>query len=333
MLKLANYFAGAFVAVSISILQPVVGQTVNWDMSNEYNKSNAKYDSIFAEFLKTASAGKIVITNHYGGALGYKSKDHWSAVEEGGVVVASTYTGVFAGIDPVFSLVSMPFLARNVDESKKLVDAARPAYEKAFAKGRQKLLLTVPFPPVGIWAKRRVSTMEELKGLKIRTYDKTSTITLRNAGASAIQLSWADIVPALSTGTIHAVLTADEAGLNSKFYEHMKFFNAINFVAGTSMFHMNLKAYEALSPALQKTVIKAAKQTEDQAWSEIKQRVDDARANLGKEGVTVVWENQMSAAFTVSLQNAAKPVIDGWRDSMPKGEADKILVDYRAMLQ
>ena len=131
-------------------------QDVAWDMPNEYGETSVsgEADKIFAARLAANSDGRIVITNHFGGSLGYKSKDHWAAVEDSAVPIASTYTGVFTGFDPIFLLNNMPFMATNPTQSKALIDATLPYYAEAFAKGNQILLLTEPWSPVGIWSKR-----------------------------------------------------------------------------------------------------------------------------------------------------------------------------------
>ncbi len=308
-------------------------QTHRWDMPNEYAKASGHYyDEIFADKLRAATDGAIDITNHYGGALGYKSRDHWKVVEDGAAQLASTYTGVFAGIDPIFLLVSMPFLARNIDESRALYEAARPSYAAAFEKGNQKLLLAVPFPPVGIWSKQPVTNLEELAQIRIRTYDKTSTVALNAAGANAVQLSWADIIPALTTGTIDAVLTAGEGGVLSSFYEHMDHFNAINYVAGTQMFHINRDIFDSLSPELQETIEQVAIEIEDEAWEAIKDRVDNSYVRMGEVGVTVVTEDDLQEGFLDALREASTVVFNEWRDKMPEGAADEIMAAFEARL-
>ncbi|MYA87469.1 MAG: TRAP transporter substrate-binding protein [Boseongicola sp. SB0662_bin_57] len=331
MNKALTKIAGTCTALAVSVA-PVMAQEYRWDMPNEYAKASGHYyDEIFADKLREATGGAIDITNHYGGSLGYKSKDHWNVVEDGAAQVASTYTGVFAGIDPIFLLVSMPFLARNIDESKALYDAARPWYEAAFEKGNQKLLLAVPFPPVGIWAKQPVTDTDELAQIRIRTYDKTSTVALKAAGANAVQLSWADIVPALTTGTIDAVLTAGEGGVLSSFYEHMDHFNAINYVAGTQMFHINKDAFDALTPGLQETVLQIAKETEDEAWEAIKERVEKSYVAMREQGVTIITEDDLADGFLDSLKEASQVVFQEWRDKMPEGAADKIIASFNDM--
>ena len=305
--------------------------TINWDMPNEYGATSipAEADRLFAERVKEKSGGELIITNHFGGSLGYKSRDHWSAVEDGAVPIASTYTGVFAGIDPIFQLQSLPFVATNPEESKALLDAMRPWLEEAFAKGGQKYLLGAPWTPVGIWAKKQITDAEGLKNLKIRSYDKTGTLTLKNAGAAAIQLSWADVVPALSTGTIEAVLTSDEGGLSAKFYEYMDHFHHVGFTMGTNMIHMSQAAFDDLSPELRQAVLDAAAEVEAEAWANINDRIALNVKRLEENGVTSVTD--VPAAFIRHLRDSGDPVTAEWRERFGEEEAAKIFERYEKL--
>ena len=302
--------------------------TIQWDMPNEYGATSlpAEADRLFAERVNEKSDGKLVITNHFGGALGYKSRDHWSAVEDGAVPIASTYTGVFSGIDPIFELQSLPFVATNPKESKALLDAMRPWLEAAFAKGGQMYLLGAPWTPVGIWAQKKITDAEGLKNLKIRSYDKTGTLTLKNAGAAAIQLSWADVVPALSTGTIEAVLTSDEGGLSAKFHEYMDHFHHVGFTMGTNMIHVSQAAFDDLSPELRQAVLDAAAEVEAEAWANINERIALNVQRMDENGVTSVTD--VPAAFIEHLRTSGEPVTAAWREKFGDEEAAKIFARY-----
>ena len=320
---------GACLALSATVQ---AADTVKWDMPNEYgaNAIAAVADRLLAERLLERTDGKLVITNHFGGALGYKSRDHWSAVEDGAVPIASTYTGVFAGIDPIFQLQSLPFVATNPKESKALLDAMRPWLEAAFATGGQKYLLGAPWTPVGIWAQKEITDAEGLKNLKIRSYDKTGTLTLKNAGAAAIQLSWADVVPALSTGTIEAVLTSDEGGLSAKFYDYMDHFHHVGFTMGTNMIHMSQAAFDDLSPELQQTLLDVAAEVEHDAWANINDRIALNVKRLEENGVTAVTD--VPESFIQHLRDSGEPVTAEWRERFGEEEAAKVFEAYAKQL-
>ncbi|NNE22777.1 MAG: TRAP transporter substrate-binding protein DctP, partial [Rhizobiales bacterium] len=86
---------------------------INWDMANEYNDTSihAEGDKVFAKALEENSGGKIKITHHFGGSIGFKSKDQLDAVGDGALPIADTYVGPLGGINPMFLLPSLPFQA------------------------------------------------------------------------------------------------------------------------------------------------------------------------------------------------------------------------------
>ena len=330
----SRLIGAAFTALALAFgsVSVATSQEVKWDMPNEYGETSVsgEADKIFAERLAKNSGGRIDITNHFGGSLGYKSKDHWAAVEDSAVPIASTYTGVFTGFDPIFLLNNMPFMATNPTQSKALIDAARPYYAEAFAKGNQILLLTEPWSPVGIWSKRPINSANDMKGLKIRTYDKNGTITLQNIGAAAIQMSWADVVPALSTNTIEAVLTSEEGGLSAKFQEFLDHFHYVNFTMGSNMVHMNKDVFDALPEDLQKIVLETAKEVEDELWAASQDRIDLNVKRLADANVTAITD--VPDAFIVELKTAGQQAVDEWRALMGDKKADEILAAYDAEL-
>ncbi len=317
-------------AAAIGLIWISAGQAeaqVKLDLANEYSATSlvGLADRHFIDAVKTKSKGQIVITAHYGGALGFKSKDHFDAVSDGAVPIAGTYTGVFTGIHPVFTLSAMPFLTPTVEQAKALFEVSRPYYEKIFKKHNQVLLYASPYTPTGVWAKAPVRSVEELKNLKIRTYDAAGVTTFKNIGAAPIQLSWADVVPQLGTGAISAVLTSDESGISAKLWEHLNHFNALPYSIAINMTHMNAKAFNALSPAHQQVILEAARETQEKNWQRIAERVVHNAKILKEKGVAVV---EPSADLVKKLQKASDAVLEKWQKDMGE-DGKKILIAYR----
>ena len=334
MKKHPHYIGAALVSLVLTFgaADTAFSQKLAWDMPNEYGETSitGEADKMFAKRLAKNSGGRITITNHFGGSLGYKSKGHWAAVEDGAVPIASTYTGVFTGFDPIFLLNNMPFMATNPIQSKALIDAARPYYAKAFAKGNQLLLLTEPWTPVGIWSKRPIQSAADMKGLKIRTYDKNGTITLKNIGAAAIQMSWADVVPALSTNTIEAVLTSEEGGLSAKFQEFLNHFHYVNFTMGSNMVHINRDVFHKLPKDMQKIVMDTAKEVEDELWAKSADRIKLNVKRLADAKVTAITD--IPKSFIEELKSASQQAVDEWRAKIGAGKAKEIIAAYKAQL-
>jgi TRAP-type C4-dicarboxylate transport system substrate-binding protein len=299
--------------------------TVKWDMANEYQESSihGQGQKVFADTLMKESGGSIVVTNHFGGSIGYKSKEHFDAVGDGALPIANTSMGQVAGIEPIFLLSSLPFLVGSADDAKLLWEVAKPHYEAVFAKHNQVLLYASPWPPAGIWSKKPVLSSSNLSGLKIRAWDASGTRTLKTAGAAAVQMSWADVVPQLSSGGIEAVLTSAEGGVNAKFWEHLSHFNAINYSMSLNMTHVNKDAFDALSAEQKAAVMKAAEVAGDAAWAALAERVGQNYKDMRANGITVA--ETVPAGFLGELNAAGDGVYDDWLSKV--GDTGKAILD------
>ncbi len=317
--------AGAVAALGLSGANAA---DIKWDLANEYQASSlhGQGDAYFAKKLKETSGGKIALTLHLGGALGYKSKDHFDAVGDGAIQLADSYTGAWQGFDPIFTMPALPFLAATVEEAYALYQAAKPHYNEVFAKNNQKLLYATAWPPSGMWGKKPLDSDGAIKNLRIRTYDPNGTKTLKAAGAAPIQLSWADVVPQLSTGGIDAVLTSAEGGVNAKFWEHLSHFTEINYAMPLSMVHMNKDTYDGLSADMKKAVDDAAAATEKFNWDGLSNRRANNYKTMKSNGMTVV--TGVSRGYLNYLSNAGETALNDWLAKMGD-RGKKIIADYK----
>lgn len=303
-------------------------QTHKWDLVNEYpaNSVHAQAADRFIEALKETAGGDIQVTAHHGSALGYKSLDQFDAVGDGAVELASSFVGPWGGIDPIFLLPSLPFLAPTVEDTRALYEASRPYYERVLDNANQVFLYATPWPPSGIWANKPVDSMDALKDLRIRTYDASGTVTMRAAGASPIQLSWADTVPQLTTGGIDAVLTSADGGAAAQLWEHQSHFTEVNYAMPLQIVHINKDVFEGLSEEQQKAVRDAAAQTEEFGWNLLGARVQENYDQMKANGMTIVTD--VDPGFIQSLTQAAEEAVNDWKSKFPESEA--LLAGYQA---
>ncbi|WP_035593485.1 TRAP transporter substrate-binding protein [Halomonas salina] len=313
--------------LALGLAPSVPALAADMDFSNEYNASSihAEGDAWFIDRVETLTDGEVDITLHTGGALGFRSGDHFYAVADNAVQIADSLSGTLGGIDPIFLLSSLPFLADDVEAAHRLYEIARPEYAKVFEDNDQILLYASPWPASGIWAEEPITSMEALEGLKIRSYDRNGTATLVSAGASPVKLSWADVVPQLATGGIEAVLTSAEAGANGSFWEHLSDFSAIQYAVPLNMVHMNRGAFESLSEEEQQAVLQAAEETDAHNWEVVKQRVAENYAQLEEHGIDI--HDPVPAEFQAALAEAAQPVVDDWVESTGE-RASRILEEF-----
>ena len=73
--------------------------------------------------------------------------------------------------DAVYGVDVVPFLAASYDEARKLWAASRPVIERKFAAQGLMVLFAVPWPPQGIYAKKEINSVDDMRGLSWRVYN------------------------------------------------------------------------------------------------------------------------------------------------------------------
>lgn len=309
---------------ALLLTQPLKAQTIAWTMATEYPASAMPGEGVrsFAENLAKESGGRITVTPSFDAALGIKSADMVAAVRDGKVTAGDAFAGAMSKVDPLFLLSSLPFLAATNEDARKLYDRARPAYAKRLAADKQRLLYSTPWPPSGIWAKKPVVAPADLKGLSIRTYDATSTKVLSDAGAAAVNLSFADAMPKLQDGSVVAVLSSGDGGAGRKLWDYLPHFTEVNYAVPLSLASVNEAAYTALPADLQAAVDRAAAATEASQWRLLENRLTENYARMTANGVTITKATALSADLRRVLSASASAAIAAWKaDAGPEAAA------------
>src|SRR4029434_3369057 len=87
-----------------------------------------------------------------------------------------------------------------------------------------KVLYTVPWPPQGIFTKRTLSSVADMKGLKWLAYSPATSKIAELVGAQPVTVQAAELSQALATGVVDANMTSGATGFESKSYEYIKNF-------------------------------------------------------------------------------------------------------------
>jgi len=316
--------AAAAAVTATSFATTVFAQTT-LNLANEYQDTTfaAVADKFFIEKVEELTSGSVKINYFPGGSLGFKSADHFDATGDGAIEIADTFIGRLAGIDPVFSLPSMPFLATDKGKALALETVLRPEYDRAFGAANQIYLFSTPWPPSGIWTKEPLTSPEDLQGLKIRVADVPSMQTFKSAGANPLEISWGDVVPQLSAGAIDAVVSSAEGGTNIKLGDFLPYYTTVDYVIPANVVHMNKDTFDALSADEQAAVLQAASETSTFIWAKLEERLSNTYNDLAELKVNV--NREVDPALMDALAKASAGALDEWKAKM--GDKGQVILD------
>jgi len=194
------------------------------------------------EELKKKSDGRITYTLYAGAALG-AGPEHYDIVANGlsdmGYFTATWTPGRF----PLTDVLS---LATWVDGKDIAVDIGNKMYKEALAKEfpKVKMIELNGCIQAFLWTRKPVKTIEDCKGLKIRSPGGHQTHYIKSLGAEPVFMPLGDVYLALETGTIDGLVTCPPLVLAFKLYEVAKYGVVATFGCVSEGVIMNQKSWE-----------------------------------------------------------------------------------------
>jgi len=268
-----------------------------WNMPTPYPDNNFHTVNIkqFADDVKSATGGALDIVVHAGGSL-IKHPEIKNAVRGGQVPIGELLLSRLSNENAVFGIDSVPFLAANYDDAKKLWAAARPQTEKLLDAQGLQVLFAVPWPPQGIYAKKEVNSTDDLKGLKFRAYNAATERLAQLAGAAPTQIEAPDIAQAFATGRVDAMITSPSTGANSKAWDFVTHYYNTQAWLPKNIVLVNKAAFGKLAPEVQKAVTDAAAKAETRGWQASVAETEEKTQVLKKNGMQVLDPSDKLAA-------------------------------------
>lgn len=122
------------------------------------------------------------------------------------------------------------------------------------------------------WSNIAFRTVEDFKGVKVRTSGKTQTSALAALGASPVTLSMAEVEEALVRGTVDSVTTGKAYGSRKGLLKIVKYASVWPITPVFSgIFAVNVKVWDNLDPFFQEALLKAAAQMTREAAAAVEQ--------------------------------------------------------------
>ena len=203
----------AFAAAAMALLVHSASAQTKWNLPTAYPVDNPHTVNLaaFAKEVADATGGKLQIALHPGASL-FKGPDIKRAVATGQAQMGEVLISIHENESPIFGIDVVPFLATSFDDARKLWKASRGAIEQKLAAQGVITLFAVTWPPQGIFAKKEINSIEDMKGLKWRAYNVGTARIGELVGAQTVTIQAAELPQALATGVVNAFMSSGATG-------------------------------------------------------------------------------------------------------------------------
>jgi TRAP-type C4-dicarboxylate transport system substrate-binding protein len=225
----------------------------------------------------------------------------------------------------IFGTDGLPFLADGYPSAMKLYQAQKPALQKKLGEQGIQLLYAVAWPPQGIYSKKPINAAADLKGIKWRAYSPATARIAELVGAQPVTVQAAEFSQALATGVVESTMTSGATGVDSKLYEHLKYYYDTQAWLPKNAVIVNKAAFDALDAATKQAVLKAAADAETRGWAASQAVNTKTLETLKANGMQVL---PPSPALKADMKKVGDVMLKEWLDKAgPEGQA--IVDTYR----
>ena len=297
-----------------------------WDLPAAYPATNFHTVNLqqFADDIDKASSGKLKITVHANASL-FKLPEIKRAVQGGQAQIGEILLSAYQNEWIIFGADGLPFLADSYDEAMKLWRAQKPLLDKKLGEQGMVVLYSVAWPPQGIYTKKPLASAADLRGVKWRAYSPATSRIAELVGAQPVTVQAAEFAQALATGVVESTMTSGATGVDSKLFEHLKFYYDTQAWLPKNAVIVNKAAFDALDAPTRAAVTKAAADAEARGWAASRKVNVDTLERLKANGMQVL---PPSPQLKADMAKVGETMLKEWVDRA--GADGKALLDaYR----
>jgi TRAP-type C4-dicarboxylate transport system substrate-binding protein len=274
-----------------------------WNMPTSFGDGVFHTKNIyeFAKEIEQGTQGQLKLEVYSGASL-YKQPDIKRAVRSGQVAMGETVLSLYGNENPIYQIDTLPLLATSYENARKLWIASREELENSLAEQNLKLLFSVPWPPQGLYIKREINSLDDMRAMKIRSYNAMLSRLIQLMGGVPTSVESSDIAQAFSTGMIDSMMTSPSTGVSSQCWDYVRFYYDFQAWIPKNMVFVNKTFFDALPKSMQDVVLKAAAAAEQRGWELSQRETESKLAILQKNGVKIMFPSDKLLAELTEIR-------------------------------
>ncbi len=272
----------------------------------------------FAKEVAAKTGGQIKIELVYGEALA-KATEMPDGIRGGAFEMAQLCASYYPGKFPLWTVLDLPMFTPDDITAQSLVQLAlgdHPPIAEEFKRWNVKLLVPLPLPQYQIMGKRRITKVEDFKGVRVRVSGEMAKV-LEEHGAVKSLVPAPEVFPSLERGVVDAAtFPATYAFVSYRLHEISKYFiDKISLGTQPCFYGVSLTAWNKLSPQHQKLMLDLREGAIEQFVQAYKGADDKNYDEFKKKGVEII---NFPTSERAKLLGGAEKYWRAWVEDMQK---------------
>ncbi len=296
-MRRAHSLLAAAVAVTLSAGTALAQTPVRWLSQSQQVSTQFPIETAAMERLNAAANVRIERSEFQ--TLGMNMADALRLVRAGTFDVVSTQVGLAARDDPFLEGIDLIGVSTDMAELRGAVNAFRDVFDQRIQQRfGAKVLAIWPFGPQVFFCNQPIRTLDDLRGLRVRSFTASMSALLERLGATPVTLAFPEVYPALQRGVAACGLTSPTSANTGKWPEVTTHLLPLS-VSGSVQAHLvNLAWWNRLTPAQREAFTTQAQRMENELWDLARTTNEDAtNCSIGRPNCL----RTVHGAYTMTL--------------------------------
>jgi TRAP-type C4-dicarboxylate transport system substrate-binding protein len=318
-------------AVPAAVAAPfAAGAQTRWQFATPYPDGNFHTVNLraFVKDTEDAVPGKLAIQVHSNGSL-LRMPEIRRGVQTGQAQMGEILLSAYGNEDPFLEVDGLPMLVTTFDQARVLNRLQKPYVEARFQRQGITLLYMVPWPQSGLYSNTPLTSLEQLRGTKFRTFNAVTARFATLLGATPTLVQVPELPQAFATGVVNAMVTSAATGVDAQAWDFVKHFVPVGFTRTKNAVFVNTRALQGLAPDVQAAIRTAASTAETRGWDVAAREERDRQATLAQRGMTVA--DPAPPALIAELQKVGDTLVQEWVTRAGEDGA-KLIAEYKAAI-
>ena len=259
---------------------------IKFNLSQNPGEPQVRAAKLFKGNVEKKTSGGIRVDIYTNNQLG-NQRDIVEGIQLG-TVEMSNIASVMAGFVPELNIFELPFLFENREHFYAVLDSTigtglKPAFERrgffllGYFDAGVRHIMTV---------EKKIESIEDLKGLKIRTMENPVHLAAFKAfGANPLPMAYGELYTALEQHVVDGAEAANTNYYSKKFYEPAPYWAQVSWIHLIEYVILSRVFYEKLPPEYQTIITEAAQKMikKERLW--YSENDDAVLEKLREEGI------------------------------------------------
>lgn len=308
-------------AIALTPLSAAHAQSTMKLASATINDVQHEWQKVFAKELEARVPGAVKTEIYPASQLGAIPRLA-EGVLLGTIEAFTTPTSFMTNVDPRFQAFDVPGLFKTPDDVHAAIHDPeyRNHLEEMFLDKGLRVIGAIYNSPTVVFTMKDVTTLDGLRGLKIRTFASPLQIKpMEQLGATPLPLALTEVIPQLESGGLDGMLVGMPILTAFKYYDVGKNILDLRFAEIVSMTVVNEDWYQSQTDQVKKAIIEAGRAAEEQVFPWGVENVEKTYKIWADNGGKV---NELSAADQTKMETGFSKLATDLMAAQPEVQAE-----------